>query len=335
MSGVPVFVDYLTIRQEHLDGGLPVLNDGKVLHVDSDGEVQRCVDRRAGLEGSYDSRVEIRCDGRAVEFSGNISRYNRRDNLFGYDWSETLRRINALTDRFSLPPFSAGNFVRFADSGWTWSGARVSRIDVTCNYAAGSLEALQAVLNSMAGQHVGRMKGRLSPDGATVEYGRGSKYVYGKVYAKHMEFQAHARRKSGSHVAAEVVEFCRTLGVLREEFTLKSRYLTQNQMAFLGAIRHGELIHTYLNRSQFRRLAAVKYETFDDLPRHLRATYVSWQNGFPQGISRATFYRHRTGLIAYGIDISVAANKEIKPLRLNVVDLAMLEAPEWYRRKFG
>jgi hypothetical protein len=179
------------------------------------------------------------------------------------------------------------------------------------------------------------MKGRLTPDGATVEYGRGSKYVYGKIYAKHAEFEAHLRRKSGSHVAVEVVDFCKSCGVLREEFTLKSRFLNQNGIAYLGALNQQVLVDIYLARSQFRRLADVKYENFDDLPRHLRATYVSWQNGFPQGISRATFYRHRRQLFAYGVDISVPSNVRILPVRLKVVEIAALEAPDWYRKRFG
>ena len=335
MSFFPAFVDYLTIRQDYPEGGLPILNGGRVIRIDADGEIDYSLDARLGLEGSYDSRVEVRCDGYRVEFTGNISRYARRDNLFGYTWPETIRRVNLLLNLYSLPPFTSGKLFRFADSGWTWTGARVSRIDVTCNYASGSIENMQAVLRSMAGQHVGRQKGSLTPDGATVEYGRGSKYVYGKLYAKHVEFEKHSRKKSGSHVDEEVVEFCKEQGVLREEFTLKSRYLLQNGLSYLGAINHDALISIYLERSQFRRFADVKYENFDDLPRHLRATYVSWQNGFPQGISRPTFYRHRKALLGYGIDISVPSNIKILPIRIKTVEIAALEAPDWYRQKYG
>lgn len=331
----PAFIDYLTIRQDYPEGGLPVLNGGKVIRIDSDGQVEYCLDARAGLEGSYDSRVEIRSDGYRVEFTGNISRYNRRDNLFGYRWEETIRRVNELLNLYSLPPFTSGKLYRFADTGWVWTGARVSRIDVTCNYSSGSLEALDVVLKSLAGQHVGRQKGTLTVDGATVEYGRGSKYVYGKCYAKHVELHHHRRRKSGSHVDQEVIDFCKDQGVLREEFTLKSRFLTQNCMAYLGAIDQDLLVSVYLARSQFRRFNDMKYENFDDLPRHLRATYVSWQHGFPQGIHRATFYRHRKKLLAYGIDISVPSNVKILPVRIRTVDVAALEAPDWYRKKFG
>lgn len=332
---IPIFIDWVTIRQDRPEGGVPVLNGGKVIRIDADGSVEWQVDQRLGLEGSFDTRVDVRCDGYQVEFSGNIARYNRRDNLFGYEWDETISRINSLLNLYSIPPFTKGKLFRFADTGWTWTGARVSRIDVTMNYATFSEDAIQAVMSSIAGHHIGRQKGTLRPDGATIEYGSGSKYVYGKIYAKHVEFEKHARRKSGSHVDSEVIDFCRNYGVLREEFSLKSRFLTQRGMAYLGAIKQQDLNDVFLSRSQFTRFEKVKYESFDDLPRHLRATYVSWRDGFPLGLSQATFYRHRNALLEYGIDISIPSNVTRLPIRIRTIDVAALEAPEWYRRKYG
>ncbi len=65
------------------------------------------MDTRQGLEGSFDSRVEVRCDGHQVEFSGNISRYGRSDNLFGYTFAGSVERINELLKTLDLPPFTA------------------------------------------------------------------------------------------------------------------------------------------------------------------------------------------------------------------------------------
>ncbi|WP_414639405.1 phage/plasmid replication domain-containing protein [Achromobacter sp.] len=62
---------------------------------------------------------------------------------------------------------------------------------------------------------------------------------------------------------------------------------------------------------------------------------MSWQHGFPQGLSRATFYRHRSQLLKYGIDISVPSNVSRLPIRVKTVEVAALEAPDWYRRKYG
>jgi len=323
------------MRQDHPEGGLPVLNGGHVMAVDSDGAVEWHTDRRLGFEGSFDSRVELRCDGYSVEFSGNIARYNRRDNLFGYTWPETIYRVNSLLNLFSLPPFTSGKLFRFADKGWTWTGARASRIDITVNYSCSTADALAALMRSLSGHHIGRQKGKLSPDGMTVEYGRGSRYVYGKFYSKSAELVAHRGRKSGAHVDQEVVDFCDRLGVGREEFTLKSRFLTQNNLAYLGGITHEALVSVYYHRSQLRRLGAVKYESLEGLPRHLRATYCCWRDGMPQQISRRTLYRHRAALLEYGVDISIPSNVRSMPIKVRQVEVAALEAPSWYLRKFG
>lgn len=330
-----VFIDFVTIRQEHFDGGLPVLNDGCVMKIDADGEIEYSTDVRCCIDGSYDSRVQIRCDGNRVEFTGNIARYGRRDNLFGYDWETTIARINELLISYGLPPFTSGKLYRFSDKGWTWTGARVSRIDLTCNYSTGSVDSLHVVLSHMANHHVGRQKGTLSPDSCTVEYGRGSKYVYGKLYAKYSELEHHRRRKSGSHVSDDVIDFCKREGVLREEFTLKSRFLLQNGLAYLGAIDQKNLDLIYEERTQLKRLAQVEYDDFTDLPRSLKATYASWKLGLPLGLKRSAFYRHRKALLAYGIDISVPNNVRSFPQRVRVVKLQALTAPDWYVQKYG
>ena len=335
INSAPFFVDYLTIRQVHDGGNLKVINGGRVVRIDADGEIEYMVDARQGLEGSFDSRVEVRCDGHQVEFSGNISRYGRTDNLFGYSFKESIERINLLLQSLDLPPFTSGKLYRFADKGWTYTGARVSRIDLTCNYSTGSMQDSEALLRNMAGHHVGRQKGTLSVNGATVEYGRGSKYVYGKLYCKTTELKKHRTKKSGQHVTEEVIAFCETQGIVREEFTLKSRYLLQNGLAYLGSITDELLMGVYMERTQLQRLEAVQYDDFNHLPRHLKATYVSWKYGFPNNQSQASFYRHRTALLKYGIDISIPSNVHMLPIRVKTINLQAVSAPDWYLKKYA
>lgn len=331
----PFFIDYLTIRQVHEGGKLPVINGDRVLRIDSDGEIEYTVDTRQGLEGSFDSRVEVRCDGNQVEFSGNISRYGRKDNLFGFSFAETIERINSLLATLGLPPFTSGKLFDFNGSGWTWSGARVSRIDLTCNYSTGSMLDSEALLRNMAGHHIGRQKGSLSANGATVEYGRGSKYVYGKLYCKTTELKKHRSKKSGQHVTDEVIQYCERLGIVREEFTLKSRFLLQNNLAFLGAITENKLLEVYMNRTQLQRLESVKYENMNDLPRALRSTYASWKLGYPIDLAKTTFYRHRLKLLNYGIDISIPNNVHSLPIRIRTINLNAVFAPDWYLKKYA
>lgn len=331
----PLFVDWLTIRQPHPGGGLPVVNDGWVISSDASGVIEFETVKRFQAEGSFDSKMWIRCDGNSVEFHGNISRYGRRDNVFGYDWNETIRRVNELLNLFSLPSFTQGELTRYADTGWQWSGARVSRIDITMNHSAFNWTDAQQLVLLLGRHHVGRQKGQVSPDGTTVMYGYGSKYISGKCYLKAHELEAHRRKKSGEHVGQDVIDFCRDLGVIREEFTLKSRYLTQNDLCFLGQITQGELHRIYTERTQIRRLKEMTYPDLSTLSSAVRGTLARYENGEPLCLKRRTFYRHRKALLPYGIDISIPNNvKKFSP-PLRVIERAALVAPEWYRKKYG
>jgi len=330
---LPMFIDWISVRQEYPCGGLPVINDGNVLWLDADGTVERTKLAHMQFDGSYDTRISIRCDGSRVELSGNVGRFSRRDNLFGYDFETCIARCNEVLNLWNLPPFTRGQFNRFADSGWCWTGAVVTRLDLTLNYATGSPQALEAFIKAMAGHHVGRQKGRLSIDGMTVEYGAGSKYVYAKLYCKGAELRKHMKKKAGAHVDADVLDFAERLGTVREEIELKSRFLTQNGLRYLGEITHAKLLEVYMARSQVQRLNEVKFDTFENMPRRLKATYASWKLGMTNDITRATWYRHRTQLLEYGIDISVPCNVHALPIRVRTVELAMLEAPDWYWKK--
>jgi hypothetical protein len=333
----PLFIDWLTIRQAYPEGGLRRVFDGVTIRTDRDGQIEYELFNRDEIEGSFDSRMWLRCDGNSVEFHGNIARYSRRDNVFGYSWSETIRRVNELLNLHSLPPFVAGRRERYADSGVVWiDGARVSRIDITVNYAAGSVSDAQRVLHALSQHHVGRQRGTVSPDEATVMYGYGSKYISGKVYLKHIELERHRRKKSGAHVDPEVIEFCRSIGMLREEFTLKSRFLTQTGFCWLGEVTADHLQAIYRARSQFRRFREMEIKDTSALSAGARGTLARYEQGEPHGLKRATYYRHRAEILkTCGIDISVPRNVEKVQAPVKIVSVQPLVAPEWYRRKYG
>lgn len=332
----PLFIDWLTLRQHHPDGGLPFVTDGYITSCDADGAVEYDVIKRSEIEGSFDSRMWVRCDGSVVEFHGNIARYGRRDNVFGYRFDETVRRINRLLNLHNLPPFTAGERVRYADSGLVWTGARVSRIDITTNYAAFSERDAQAVLLALGQHHIGRQRGTVSPDESTVMYGYGSKYISGKVYIKHVELERHKKKKSGSHVEADVIDFCKRLGVLREEFTLKSRFLTQQGLCWLGELNDDVLRAIYRGRTQFRRFHEMELTDTSKLSSGARGTLARYESGEPHGLSKRSFYRHRKEILQHcGIDISVPRNVEKVQLPIKVVEIQKLVAPDWYRQKYG
>jgi hypothetical protein len=332
----PLFVDWLTIRQVHPAGGLPKVSDGWVIGVDADGQAQFETMKRSEIEGSFESRMWLRSNGNEVEFHGNIARYGRRDNVFGYSFRETIRRVNDLLNLHGLPPFEPGEKRRYADTGLFWTGARASRIDITVNYSAGSEADASRMLLALGQHHIGRQRGTVSPDESTVMYGYGSKYVSGKVYLKHVELERHRKRRSGAHVDQEVIDFCKSVGLLREEFTLKSRFLTQQDLCWLGEIDAQRLYQVYRSRTQFQRFRTMDIKDTSALSAGARGTLARYEQGEPHGLARRTYYRHRKEILeTVGIDISVPRNVEQLQTPVRVIEVQPLVAPEWYRRKYG
>ena len=78
-----------------------------------------------------------------------------------------------------------------------------------------------------------------------------------------------------------------------------------------------------------------KIESIEHLPSAVQGTYALWKLGMPCTKSKATFYRHRQALLALGVDISIPNNVSTLPLKIKTIEIAMLEAPDWYRQKYG
>jgi len=339
----PFFVDWLTISQDHPAGGLPCVDAGTVWASDDAGEIEWKSVRRVQHEGSFETSVSVRCDGFRVEFSGNVSRFGRGDNLFGFSLSECFERVNAILAYYGLPPFTPGRRIQFIKRGavrMAWTGARISRVDVTVNFESGSASNAHAVLQYLGSQHVGRQNGRVLGDGETVDWGgkgkggKGSKRQYWKAYIKHLELQKHQARTG--LVDPRVIEHCELRGVVRFEGTIRSNALTDLGCAYLGDYVTGwampQLVSLFGEHTEVFSRVEQSTDDLDDLPKHLRGTARDYLAGMDcaSRMSRATFFRHRSALLPFGIDISMRNIVPFKP-RVRVVELTRAVVPSWYQ----
>ena len=95
----------------------------------------------------------------------------------------------------------------------------------------------------------------------------------------------------------------------------------------------------FISKLQLSANMPIENEVIQSLPKNLRLTYTAWVNGedLRQVLSRPTFYRYRTRLMEYGIDISIV--KDIEKEQSNVVPMIRyLEAvpmgiPDWAYQK--
>lgn len=333
----PFFVDWLTVSQEHPEGGLPVVSAGAVWATDEHGQVRWQTISRVQHQGSFETSVAIRCDGHRVELSGNVGRFGRAENVWGFGLVECLRRANELLASYGLPPFTPGvrrEVVSKDGKGSkvpriVWTGARISRIDLTANYEAGSEANASAVLAALSQQHKSKQRGATVAQGETVSWG-GGRRQYWKAYNKARELLAHGCTDE------RVIEHCRRVGLVRFEGTVRSNALTDLGCAYLGDYMTGwampQLIRLYDEASAILGRCEKPTDDLDELPRSLRASARDYLAGMDlrSTLSRATFYRHRSELLKFGIDIAMTNISPFKP-RVQVIQLKPAQQPGWYQ----
>ena len=349
-------IDWITIQQKHrLAQGqkLPILNSGRVvfLSVDEQGlmSIEHHTDKRFQHKGSYDTSVQLVCDGQTVKFSGNIGRLGRPDNVFNLTITETIFKLNALLAQHKLPPFT---FERpkyiFCESTnkdeiIPHHGAEITRLDITRNYATGKDNAYQ-MMDLLATKSIGHVKNGRSKDGATVSWGKRGGRNFTKAYIKHLEMVAHAKgldeqgnKKKDVILQSGIYQFCEDNGIVRIEIELDRKTLLENEMRYgvglnMNALR--QLFDSRVNEIAPVTKFTAKSLDLSDLPKKLRAvaTLYYQKNNMQDLYSRATFYRHAKALREYGIDITIPfkGQKTFQPVIKQIV-LNPIYQPDWYR----
>ncbi len=339
-------VDWLTMKQSH-DADLPVLANGCVMSFDVDGSVEYTTLKTFEVLGSFDSKCYVRCDGHTVQFSGNPSRWGRKDNVFGYGFGQCLHVVNDIVMSVGLPPFTAGRSTEtIGKTGVVsriWTGATISRLDITENYITGSSDDAHHFLRWLAGQKLAQKKTSFYGDHSTVDFGRGSKRNYFKVYNKGIELLKHSKSKSESddifkhgrdvHID-KLANWCNENGLVRAELELKYLSLFDLKCHFLGDLNMSVI------EAEFRKHTVVfersnkdaEIDVMSDLDHKTLSIYRMWQAGdFVKGkFSKSALYRFRSKLLPYGVDILIPNNVSRLEPKIRVIRLATAVMPDWY-----
>lgn len=96
------------MQQDYPDGGLPFVGTHVIERVDLEtGEKLPPSVNQKLLEGSYSTKLTIRCNGNRVRVEGNPSRWQRMDNLVGLTTlDECVEIYNNVLAKYDLPPFT-------------------------------------------------------------------------------------------------------------------------------------------------------------------------------------------------------------------------------------
>lgn len=330
-----VFCDWLSIYQVHFSG-VPMVNDGHVFSVDQDGAIKWDVAQKLVHRGSHDTSIRVRSDGFRVSLEGNIGRFNRPDNLFGYSVAECVQLANKLLEDFGLPPFTDAtprlmvSRLNEGDVIEAAAGAVITRVDLTCNWSTGSAGNCEQYIRFLQGFKSGRQEPKAYKT-TGVAWGEGSQYWYAKVYDKAGEYFRQAGKKSKAF-NNDLFQFMLLSGIARHEIELKSRYLKQKNMWRITHWGEGMEERVY---ALFNDVIGGQQnvDSFLEIPGRAGELAVAWRDGadLKKRLSTATYYRYRKELLKYNIDIAVQSNVTRLKQRVEVIALAPAVMPDWYQ----
>ena len=321
-----IFIDWITISQLHTESEpFPVYTGGINVDYDPLGNARFERVRPASFPGSFETSLRIKSDGRHISLSGNVGRFCRKDNLFNCGWQETLRKCNRILVSRSLPAFNAGK-VGYAIGESGLPSARVSRIDLTANFATGSESQARHLIRWLATRSVSRMKKGRAGDESV--WWVNSRHML-KAYIKHIEMLKH-----GCSPDDPVYLWCKEQGVVRVEIELKRRLLADLNMVEIDDINDEKLIQVFHEQTEIFNAVdrSDEPDILDAIPTKSRVHAAAWMAGqdLRQFMSRATFFRHAKILRDYGIDISEPRNVETFPVKVRIVEMKPLSMPDWY-----
>jgi len=359
------FVDKLSMHQEH-QTVLPLVGSSLCIEEDlQTGEIISKNPKALQLEGSYSSKIVIRCNGSRVSVSGNPSRFNRIDNLFGIpSIDECVHIFNRILSKHGLPPFTKCTQVHYGQSEdgkkarVITDGAVITAVDWTKNHTVGQGNVHQ-FLRGLSSQSLGRGKvGHLYSNGCTLNWGEGSEYKMTSIYDKENELKRQRRKRLKGASDEDVkyyddlILYCKNYGVAREEHKCKRLFLKNNNLRFYGLFKDSDFepylnsVDDVMNRCEvtgMKQKSIADQLLAKDIVRSRQAAnatqvYASmWMDGedLHRHLNRSQWYEHKSRLKRIGLDITCPFDvTRMAPtiLQRKVIEVSVLIAPSWYRQ---
>jgi Phage X family len=363
-----MFKDWLTMYQDH-DQPLPFVGDRASIEIDT-ATGEHIAIRQPTLvhEGSFCTSIHVRISGNRVTVSGNPSRIDRLDNLFGFtSLDDCVAVYNRILLSLGLPPFTRCTriFHRQGEDGSrveTFSdGAVITELHITSNRAVGQ-GCTNDYIKALSTQRYHNSIPRLHTNGNTVDWlsSRGkASLIYPSVYNKAAELRLHQLPKIARAFGPEsaeyrhllrVIDFCDSHGVSRHEQKLKSAFLRRHDFRFWGLFDPSALkpFHDdFLALDERLQVTAMELETIAD--KLLRLGIVTstkaantttlyamqWMAGKRFDLSNSNVRTHRARLRQIGIDIADACDiSRHSPVQIRkAVEITVrdLPVPEWYQ----
>lgn len=343
-----MFVDWISVSQYHGEGLPELVGSLNFKDLDNEhGAIESAGPRQS--RGSHDSSLQVKSHNGWVKVSGNPSRWNRPDNLFGYDLDECMSIVNNHLATLGLPPFTVGvptsadrnerrdsiglaaldgETVDGMGEGEpiTWSGAAFSRIDLCENFSAGSEFLAKLAMRSYQARAVARLK-KATYGEETALWHNTRRSV--KAYRKGPDMAVHCP-------TSEWIDWANQNGIVRHECAIKSRYLSATGLRYWGNLNMGTLHRIFERETEILRRpdASLDPMAVEACPARARLVYAAWLRGedITTLVSRATLTRHKKLLREVAsVDISQPRNvADVAPI-VRHIDIRPAQIPEGYQ----
>lgn len=370
----PFFVDWLNCWQQFPEGSYPDFLGGRVVSInafngqcsftscsvlDEDtGEVTESwalsggedldynVPKFASHRGSFETNLMIRFVNGRLEVRGNPSAYGRLDNVFGIGLDESIEIYNQVLESLGLPCFTVGEETK------TWlqreqkfvtdyTGVRITRVDLTCNYAVG-MGNVRNYHKWLARQKLYRsatsdddLQKLVQREYSTVYLSTSAYWMNVKAYDKAQAIEdvalpeykkrlkAAAREgripknqidllyNEAENYLMQLAAWCAEIGLTRLEYSLKNRWFAQRDG--LGNWEPGttesDLLDFVEEEAQkiSDRAMVHQVEDFSSLTPAEYGTLDRWKKGFDirEYYSKSGFYKVRSSILKKtGYDIA-------------------------------
>ena len=314
---------------------------GLVVSMNAKGEVEWQTEKRVVVEGSYSKNITVRShtDG-VIEISGNPAKFLQGHNVFGSDdlihlITKTLDRLISLD--IGLTP-TEEELQKIAKGFFA-----VTRVDVNEHFAFNSEQSAKAYLRAIANSSNMRHRGAGQFKGDTLYFSPQSRRTVAKIYHKGDEI--HSRKKEHRlHddflAIPELVSYAtnslrlelKILSTQLKDWELNFGYNWTQETPFYLLKKH------FIDKLELSENMPIQDNVFDEMPRALKSVYILWEKGvnLKEMYSKAQYYKHRSAMLKYGIDIAIIQEEKPKENIIPMISYLVVKPmgiPSWAYEK--
>lgn len=298
---------------------------------DETGKVRQITQVGRSVEGSWSKKIKVHITGSRLTISGNVTKFLTGQNVIGC--SNLRFMIEAIVSKvYELIGRTITLETRQAIAEGNVS---ITRIDLCEFKKLENLSQARDFLAALDRNTICMHNGRGNFRGSTIRWGGGHTWSL-TCYIKELEIQVH-KINCDPELKRFIEENIK--GLVRFESRIRGSHLKPLGLHLLknwddetGYNLHQSLMSKLkISEGNDRVMPSEKLR---DMPKHLLAPYMLWQNGFDvRGEmyieKRSTFYRVRRQLIEkYAVDIAIP--KKVEDKNANVIPIVrVLEAKPW------